>query len=151
MRFSQLPDPQSMALSSIHRCLAYPSCCSDKSPHCIDIPQQFLVCSLQCYVRRQRQVHVEVLVTIYCKLRLLLAKVNVERVKQGEPALSLRRLAEESGVSLSVLAALHTGKSQRIDYTTIDHLLTYFNHYLKVTTTDLLTWEQPQEIDIPVG
>jgi transcriptional regulator with XRE-family HTH domain len=90
-------------------------------------------------------------VTIYCKLRLLLAKANVERVKQGESALSLRRLAEESGVSLSVLAALHTGKSQRIDYATIDHLLTYFNQYLKVTTTDLLTWEQPQEAEIPVS
>ena len=91
------------------------------------------------------------LVTIYCKLRLLLARVNLERVKQDEPALSLRRLAEESGVSLSVLAALHTGKSQRIDYATIDHLLTYFNQYLKVTTADLLTWEQPQEADIPVS
>ena len=89
--------------------------------------------------------------TIYCKLRLLLARANVERIKEGKPALSLRRLAEESGVSLSVLAALHTGKSQRIDYTTIDHLLTYFNRYLKVTTTDLLTWEQSQEADVPVN
>lgn len=91
------------------------------------------------------------LVTIYCKLRLLLARANVERAKQGEPALSLRRLARESGVSLSVLAALHTGKSQRIDYATIDHLLTYFNQYLKVTTVDLLIWEQPEEADIPVS
>jgi DNA-binding Xre family transcriptional regulator len=90
-------------------------------------------------------------VTIYCKLRLLLARANVERIKEGKPALSLRRLAEESGVSLSVLAALHTGKSQRIDYTTIDHLLTYFNRYLKVTTTDLLTWEQSQEADVPAN
>ncbi len=91
------------------------------------------------------------LVTIYCKLRLLLARANVERAKQGEPALSLRRLARESGVSLSVLAALHTGKSQRIDYATIDHLLTYFNQYWKVTTVDLLTWEQPQEADLSVN
>lgn len=87
--------------------------------------------------------------TISCKLRLLLARTNVERAKRGEAALSLRRLARESGVSLSVLAALHTGKSQRIDYATIDHLLTYFNHYLQVTTVDLLTWEQPQETKIP--
>ena len=79
--------------------------------------------------------------TISCQLRLLLARANVERAKQRKPALSLRRLAEESGVSLSVLAALHTGKSQRIDYTTIDHLLTYFNRYFQVTTDDLLTWE----------
>jgi transcriptional regulator with XRE-family HTH domain len=91
------------------------------------------------------------LVTISCKLRLLLARVNLERVKQGEPALSLRRLAQESGVSLSVLAALHTGKSQRIDYATIDHLLTYFNRYLKVTTVDLLAWEQPQETDFSIS
>ncbi len=79
--------------------------------------------------------------TISCRLRLLLARVNVERARQGQPALSLRRLASESGVSLSVLAALHTGKSQRIDYATIDHLLAYFNQYFQVTTADLLDWE----------
>jgi DNA-binding Xre family transcriptional regulator len=90
-------------------------------------------------------------VTISCKLRLLLARVNIERIKEGKPTLSLRRLAQESGVSLSVLAALHTGKSQRIDYATIDHLLIYFNRYLKVTIADLLTWEQPQEADIHVN
>ncbi len=89
--------------------------------------------------------------TIHCKLRLLLARVNVERARKGVPTLSLRRLAEESGVSLSVLAALHTGKSQRIDYTTIDHLLTYFNQYFSVTTTDLLSWEQPQDADLSVS
>jgi transcriptional regulator with XRE-family HTH domain len=87
-------------------------------------------------------------VTISCKLRLLLARANVERARQGQSALSLRRLADESGVSLSVLAALHTGKSQRIDYTTIDHLLTYFNHYFQVTTDDLLSWEEPQKRDL---
>ena len=86
--------------------------------------------------------------TISCKLRLLLARANVERARQGQSALSLRRLADESSVSLSVLAALHTGKSQRIDYTTIDHLLTYFNHYFQVTTDDLLCWEDPQERDL---
>jgi DNA-binding Xre family transcriptional regulator len=86
-------------------------------------------------------------VTISCKLRLMLAKVNVERAKQGNPPLSLRRLAGESGVSLSVLTALNTGRSQRIDYTTIDHLLRYFNKYFNVTTSDLLVWEQDFEED----
>ncbi len=89
--------------------------------------------------------------TISCKLRLLLARVNVERAQHGLPVLSLRRLADESGVSLSVLAALHTGKSQRIDYTTIDHLLIYFNSYFRVTTDDLLTWEFPQETHVVVA
>jgi DNA-binding Xre family transcriptional regulator len=81
-------------------------------------------------------------VTISCKLRLLIARVNLVRAQQGRAPLSLRRLAAESGVSLSVLAALNTGKSQRIDYTTIDHLLVYFNAYFQVTTSDLLAWEQ---------
>ncbi len=80
--------------------------------------------------------------TISCKLRLLVARVNLERVQLGQSPLSLRRLAVESGVSLSVLAALNTSKSQRIDYTTIDHLLVYFNSYFEVTTSDLLVWEQ---------
>jgi DNA-binding Xre family transcriptional regulator len=86
-------------------------------------------------------------VTISCKLRLLVAQANVERAKQGKPVLSLRRLAAESGVSLSVLAALNTGKSQRIDYTTIDQLLTYFNSYFDVTTSDLLAWEEGPKLD----
>ncbi len=80
--------------------------------------------------------------TISCKLRLLLARANVERAQQGLSPLSLRRLAGESGVSLSALTALNTGRSQRIDYTTLDNLLRYFNTYFSVTTSDLLTWEQ---------
>ncbi len=91
--------------------------------------------------------------TISCRLRELLATVNAERAKRGQAVLSLRRLAVESGVSLSVLAALHTGKSQRIDYTTIDHLLTYFNQYFYVSTTDLLHGEyaEPVDVNVPVS
>jgi DNA-binding Xre family transcriptional regulator len=82
-------------------------------------------------------------VTITCHLRVLLAKANVERAKQGKPTLSLRSLARESGVSLSVLASLHTGRSQRIDYTTIDRLLNYFSCYFSnVSINDLFAWEK---------
>ncbi len=80
-------------------------------------------------------------------LRLLLAKVNVERARHGKSALSLRQLAQESGVSLSVLSALNTGRSSRIDYSTIDQLLVYFNRYFTVTTSDLLEWNQRQDAD----
>jgi DNA-binding Xre family transcriptional regulator len=92
-------------------------------------------------------------VTISCHLRILLARVNVERAKQGKPTLSLRRLAGESGVSLSVLAALNTGRSQRIDYTTLDRLLDYFSRYFSVTMNDLLFWEQTleREVSVPLG
>ena len=80
--------------------------------------------------------------TITCHLRVLVAKANVERAKQGKPTLSLRSLARESGVSLSVLASLHTGRSQRVDYTTIDRLLHYFNSYFQVSIDDLFVWEK---------
>ena len=85
--------------------------------------------------------------TISCRLRILLARANVERAQQGKPPLSLRRLAGESGVSLSALTALNTGRSQRIDYTTLDNLLRYFSAYFTVTTSDLLIWEQDLEED----
>ncbi len=87
----------------------------------------------------------ELSVPISCKLRVLLARVNLERAKQGQPPLSLRRLAGESGVSLSVVAALSTGQSHRIDYATIDRLLNYFSAYFTVTTGDLLVWEPGDE------
>lgn len=89
--------------------------------------------------------------TILCHLRILLAKVNVERARQGTPPLSLRRLASESGVSLSALTALNTGRSQRVDYATIDRLLNYFNRYITVTISDLLTWEHTAASDPPAS
>lgn len=78
---------------------------------------------------------------VSCHLRILLARLNVDRARKGMPALSLRRLAYESGVSLSVLVSLHTGRSQRVDYATLDRLLVYFNHFLPVCMNDLLSWE----------
>jgi len=64
---------------------------------------------------------------------------------------SLRRLAQDSGVSQSVLVALHTGRNQRIDYATIDRLLCYFSRFLPVRMDDLLTWEPAQERKVPAA
>ena len=88
---------------------------------------------------------------VSCRLRVLLAQLNVERAKQGQPAVSLRRLAQESGVSQSVLVALHTQRNQRIDYATIDRLLSYFSRFLPVRIDDLLTWEPSQKPNVPVA
>ena len=76
-------------------------------------------------------------------LRLLLAQANVERAKQGEAALSLRQLAIESNVSISVVTNLAAGRLHRIDYGTIDKLLTYLNRYIEAGTGDLLVWTPP--------
>jgi len=81
----------------------------------------------------------------------LLARLNVERAKHGKSALSLRRLAEESGIAQSVLVALHTGKSHRIDYATVDRLLTYFNRFFPVSMNDLLVWEAAQEEEVSMA
>ncbi|HLZ58049.1 MAG TPA: helix-turn-helix transcriptional regulator [Ktedonosporobacter sp.] len=89
---------------------------------------------------------------VSCRLRILLAQLNVEHAKKGLPAVSLRRLAQESGVSQSVLVSLHTGRSQRIDYATIDRLLSYFNRFFPVCMDDLFTWESlPQNDDEPAA
>ena len=85
--------------------------------------------------------------TISCQLRLLLARANVERARQGLPVLSLRRLASETDVSLSVLTALNMGRSQRSDYNTLDRLLNYFNRYFSVSMNDLLAWETSEAQD----
>ena len=78
---------------------------------------------------------------VSCHLRILLARLNVERAKQARPPISLRRLARESGVSLSVLVTLQTGQSQRVDFATLDRILMYFSRCLHVTMNDLLVWE----------
>jgi hypothetical protein len=82
---------------------------------------------------------------------MLLARVNVERARRGQPALSLRRLAEESGVSLSVLVALHTGRSGRVDYATLDRLLTYFSRDFPVSMNDLLVWSPAADAAVAVA
>ncbi len=73
-------------------------------------------------------------------LPVLLARTNLERAQKGEPPLSLRQLALECGLAPSVLTTLASGKTQRVDFTTIDKLLSYFNHYIAVDAGDLLVW-----------
>ena len=81
--------------------------------------------------------------SVACQLRILRARLNVERARHDQRALSLRRLAKESGVSLSVVVALHAGRSQRVDFATLDRLLTYFIRLLNVGIDDLLVRKPP--------
>ena len=85
---------------------------------------------------------------VSCHFRILFARLNLERAKNGQSAISLRHLAQESGVSQSVVIALHTGRNQRIDYATIDRLLSYFSRFLPVSIDDLLTWAPTQESEV---
>lgn len=85
---------------------------------------------------------------VSCQLRILLARLNLERARSGQPSVSLRRLARESGVSLSTVVALNSDQSQRVDFTTLDRLLAYFSRSLDVAIDDLLLWEPPDESTI---
>ncbi len=82
---------------------------------------------------------------VFCQLRILLARLNLERARLGQPAISLRRLARESGVSLSTVIALNRDQSQRVDFATIDRLLAYFSQSLDVSVDDLLVWQPGAE------
>jgi DNA-binding Xre family transcriptional regulator len=80
---------------------------------------------------------------IRCTLRLLVARQNVERVSAGQPELTQQRIADESGVPLSVVSGLITNRVKRVDYGTLDKLCRYF----KAQPGDLLVWEPtPEEI-----
>lgn len=81
---------------------------------------------------------------IRANLQLLLAQANVERAKRGETTLSLRQLAKEANITPSVVSTLASGKTERIDFSTIDKLLNYFNQYLIIDAGDLLVW-MPEE------
>jgi DNA-binding Xre family transcriptional regulator len=80
---------------------------------------------------------------VRCTLRLLVARRNVERVAAGQPELTQQRIADESGVPLSVVSGLITNRVTRVDYGTLDKLCRYF----KAQPGDLLIWEPaPEEI-----
>jgi len=85
---------------------------------------------------------------VTCQLRILLARLNLERARRGQPAVSLRRLARESGVSLSTIVALNADHSQRVDFATLDRLLAYFSHSLDVSVDDLLVWQPGDESSV---
>lgn len=77
---------------------------------------------------------------LHANVHLLLAQVNVERAKRHELPLSLRQLAFASNIPPSVVSTLAAGKTTRIDFDTIDKLLSYFNQYITVDAGDLLVW-----------
>lgn len=79
---------------------------------------------------------------IRCTLRLLVARENVKRAQEGQPQLSQQQIARDTGLPPSVVNGLVTGRSQRVDFKTLDRLCTYF----KVQPGDLLVWEPDAEV-----
>jgi transcriptional regulator with XRE-family HTH domain len=82
----------------------------------------------------------ETTMPVRSNLQILLAKVNLERSQRGESMLSLRQLAIEADISPSVVSNLVAGRTGRIDFETIDKLLSFINRYVPANTGDLITW-----------
>ncbi len=87
-------------------------------------------------------------IPVFCQLRIFLARLNRERARLGEPAISLRRLARESSVSLSTVITLNGDQSQHVDFATIDRLLAYFSQSLDISVDDLLVWQPDDESSV---
>ncbi|WP_054535519.1 helix-turn-helix domain-containing protein [Herpetosiphon geysericola] len=61
------------------------------------------------------------------RLKVLIAQYNVKRLKANQPTLTLRRLAEETGLALSTINGLTTPRASRVDFKTLNALCEYFD------------------------
>lgn len=75
------------------------------------------------------------------RLKLLLAERNLERIKRGEPELTSREIAANSGVPASVIWGLTSGRAGRIDFKTIDKLC----KFLQIQPGELFEFVLDQE------
>lgn len=63
---------------------------------------------------------------IRSNLNVLIARKNLERAQAGDPPLNWHLVAQSAGVTHSALLKLVRGESTRIDFDTIDKLMTFF-------------------------
>ncbi len=63
---------------------------------------------------------------IRSRVKVLLAERNLERVRAGEHPISVRAIAEATGITHSALVKLVNNRTTRIDYETISKLMEFF-------------------------
>jgi DNA-binding Xre family transcriptional regulator len=80
---------------------------------------------------------------VKCVLRLVVARENVKRVESGQLPLTQQQIARETGLPLSVVSGLITGRSQRVDFGTLGKLCKFFH----AQPGDLLVWESDDDSD----
>src|SRR5262245_7977997 len=64
--------------------------------------------------------------SVKSRVKVLLAERNLERARAGERAISVRQLAESTGITHSALVKLVNNQSQMIAFDTIDKLMRFF-------------------------
>jgi putative transcriptional regulator len=74
------------------------------------------------------------------RLRVLLAEHNVERARAGRSGLTVRQLAEQTGLAASTITGLTAGRARQVSFATLDALCRYFgctpNDLLEYTPSD---------------
>jgi putative transcriptional regulator len=69
-------------------------------------------------------------------LKLLINQRNADRIRAGQPELTIRQLALDAGVPPSVVSGLTSGRAQQVHFRTIDRLC----KALACTPGDLLVY-----------
>lgn len=59
---------------------------------------------------------------VQSRLKVIIAERNLERAKRHIPELTIRRIAEEAGLSPSVITALTTNRAQGVQFETLNRL-----------------------------
>jgi DNA-binding Xre family transcriptional regulator len=82
-------------------------------------------------------------IMVKSRLKLLMSERNTERIRAGQPELTIRQLAADAGVPPSVVSGLTSGRAQQVHFRTLDKLC----KALKVTPGDILEYvpETPTE------
>ena len=65
--------------------------------------------------------------TVRSRLKVLLWERNLARVKAGQGALTLRQIADDTGLATSTLTGLTANRARRVDYDTLNVLCKYFD------------------------
>mgnify|MGYP003407689347 FL=1 len=75
------------------------------------------------------------------RLKLLLNERNGDRIRAGQPEITIRQLAADAGVPPSVVSGLTSGRAQQVHFRTLDRLC----RALECTPGDLLEYVSESE------
>ena len=75
------------------------------------------------------------------RLKLLLNERNGDRIRAGQPEITIRQLAADAGVPPSVVSGLTSGRAQQVHFRTLDRLC----RALECTPGDLLEYVSDSE------
>lgn len=70
------------------------------------------------------------------RLKIVIMERNLERAREGQPALTLRQLSADTGLALSTITGLTANRARRVDFATLNILC----RYLSVQPGDLLEY-----------